>query len=61
MLPDIKRILYATDLSENAKYAYGYAADLAKKYDGKLIILFVFETISHVADGFVSDILGQEK
>jgi len=61
MLPKIRRILYATDLSENARYAYGYAADLAAKYDAKVTILFVIEQISHMTDIYVNDILGSEK
>ena len=35
MLPDIKKILYATDLSESARYAFGYAASLADCYGEK--------------------------
>ena len=28
MIPEINKILYATDLSENARYAFSYAASL---------------------------------
>ncbi len=61
MLPEIKRILYATDLSENARYAYGFAADLAARYEAKVTILFVIEKISHMTDIYINDILGNEK
>jgi len=30
MIPEIKKILYATDLSKNSSYAFLYAADMAK-------------------------------
>lgn len=41
MLPQIKKILYATDLSESAKNALGYALSIAKQYDADLILLHV--------------------
>ncbi len=43
MLPQIKNILYATDLSENARYAYNYAASLAQQYEAQITILHVVE------------------
>jgi nucleotide-binding universal stress UspA family protein len=43
MLPQIKNILYATDLSENARYAYKYAASLAQQYEARVTILHVIE------------------
>lgn len=46
MLPKIKRILYATDLSPNSKYACGYAINLAIQHDARLIILHVLEPVS---------------
>ncbi len=39
MVPHIKRILYATDLSKNSSYAFFYAVDLARKYDATIVIL----------------------
>jgi nucleotide-binding universal stress UspA family protein len=38
---DIQKILFATDLSENARYAFAYAASLANLYGASLIILHV--------------------
>ena len=43
MTQEIRRILYATDLSENSAYAFGYALNLAKKYDAEIIILHVID------------------
>ena len=43
MIPQIKRILYATDLSPNSAYAFRYALNAASKYDAKIIILHVIE------------------
>ncbi len=61
MSPEVKRILYATDLSENAKYAFGYASDLANRYDAKLTVLSVIETMSPVADRHIQGTMGLEK
>jgi nucleotide-binding universal stress UspA family protein len=36
---EVKTILYATDLSENARLAYAYALNLAELYGAKLVIL----------------------
>ena len=38
---DIKNILYTTDLSANARYAFAYAISLANLYRAKLTILHV--------------------
>ncbi len=43
MIPNIKKILYATDLSENSAYAFRYAINSALKHDAGIIILHVFE------------------
>jgi nucleotide-binding universal stress UspA family protein len=38
---EIKKILYTTDLSENARYAFAYAVSLANMYGAGLTILHV--------------------
>jgi len=42
----IKKILYATDLTQNSAYAFYYAVDLAQERGAKIIILHVIEPIS---------------
>jgi nucleotide-binding universal stress UspA family protein len=46
-LPDIqiRKILYATDLSPNAYHALGYAVSLASRYDAELSMIHVIEDI----------------
>ncbi|HUJ89452.1 MAG TPA: universal stress protein [Syntrophorhabdales bacterium] len=39
MIPQIKKILYATDLSKNSSYAFYFATDMARKHDAKIVIL----------------------
>lgn len=46
MLPEIKQILYCTDLSKNASYAFKYAAYLAKQTGAKIHMLHVVEKLS---------------
>ena len=46
MIPEIKRILYATDLSPNSAYAFLYAVNSAKKHDASIIILHVIEEMA---------------
>jgi nucleotide-binding universal stress UspA family protein len=45
MIPQIKKILYATDLSKNSAYAFFYAVDMAKKYNATIVILHTVEPI----------------
>ena len=61
MIPEIKKILYATDLSENARYAFGYAVSLADHYDAKITIIHVVEKLTPFANALVEDIVGSEK
>jgi len=44
MTPDIKKILYATDLSPNSAYALRYALQSARLYNAEVIIMHAFET-----------------
>ncbi|MFC1577441.1 universal stress protein [Thermodesulfobacteriota bacterium] len=46
MTAEIKRILYATDLSDNSAYAFRYAINSALKHDAGIVILHVFELIT---------------
>jgi nucleotide-binding universal stress UspA family protein len=61
MVPEIKKILYTTDLSPNARHAFGYAADLAKRYNAMVTILYVIERLNHIAESQVRDLLGKDQ
>ena len=61
MLPRIKNILYATDLSENARYAYNYAASLAQQYGAGITILHVVETLTAETFLQIHGYVGEEK
>lgn len=59
-IPEIKKILYTTDLSENARYAFGYAMSLANRYGAGITILHVLES-SPSSESLVTNIIGEEK
>ena len=45
MIPQIKKILYTTDLSKNSSYAFLFAVDLAKRHNASIVILHAIEPI----------------
>jgi nucleotide-binding universal stress UspA family protein len=55
MIPQIKKILYATDLSDNSAYVLRYAVDFAKKHDSKIIILHVLDTMPPAAKTIIAE------
>ncbi len=61
MIPDINKILYATDLSENARFAFGYAASLANRYTAQITILHVLEELSPTTMLLIGDIVGEKR
>lgn len=64
MLPVISNILYATDLSLNAKHALHYAASIAAKHGAKLTIMHVLpdelEMYSEQAGFDIAAVFGEE-
>jgi len=56
---DIKNILYATDLSENARYAFAYAISLADLYRANLILLHVLSEIPDLIDKNITGYLDE--
>jgi len=62
MLPkvEVKKILYATDLSQSAKHAFAYAISLANAYNASITILHVLFDIPDI-DATASFYIGQEE
>ncbi len=54
MIPRIKKVLYATDLSKNSSYAFLYATDMAKRHDAKIVILHAVEPVPAYVNAYVS-------
>ena len=61
MIPQIKKILYTTDLSDNSAYVFRYAVNFAKKHDAGIIILHVLEPLSVTAKSLTHSHLSVEQ
>ncbi len=61
MIPQIRRILYTTDLSPNSAYVFRYAINSADKHDAKIIILYVLEELSVTTHAMLSSYLNAEQ
>ncbi|MFC1883412.1 universal stress protein [Thermodesulfobacteriota bacterium] len=61
MIPEIKKILYATDLSENSRYAFNYAISLANRFGAGITILYVLEEATPSAESFIINMMGEKK
>jgi nucleotide-binding universal stress UspA family protein len=57
----IKRILFATDLSENARYAFAYAVSLANLYGAGITFLHTLTETSESLDRGVIGHIGAER
>jgi nucleotide-binding universal stress UspA family protein len=53
MLPEIRTILFASDLTEASKHAFSYAASIASRYCARMVFLYVIEDVPHSAKGFL--------
>lgn len=61
VIPEIKKILYTTDLSENSRFAFGYAASIANRYDAAVSVLYVVEDLHAGSETMVAQIVGEER
>jgi len=61
MLPNIQKILYATDLSDNSRRAFGYAAGLAQRYKAQMVVLHVVEPINPNTYMQISSMMGESE
>ena len=57
----IENILYATDLSDNARFAFSYALSLADLYGANLILLHVLPETPDLVDKNVVGYIGEEQ
>ena len=61
MVPDINKILFATDLSKNVRYTFNYTGRLASLNNTGIVLLYLIEDTSKNIDGLLSDFLGTKK
>jgi nucleotide-binding universal stress UspA family protein len=59
---EYNKILYATDLSETGRFAFPYAASIANRYNAKLTVFHVVETVEFekYVVGYISEDLWNE-
>lgn len=58
---DINKILYATDLSKNAHYAFSYAVSLANLYNATIVLLHVLPETPEMMDTRVIGYIGASR
>ncbi|MDW7711792.1 MAG: universal stress protein [Deferrisomatales bacterium] len=61
MVDKIDKILFATDLSENSRHAFRYAAGEAIRHGASLVLIHVIEKVSGEAERLIENLLGEEK
>lgn len=61
MLPEIKKILYATDLSDNSRLAFGYAIAQAEQFGAQLMVVHVIEPVSAYTQSHMSSLMGESE
>jgi len=61
MIPEIKKILYPTDLSETSNFAFSYAASLANRYDAVITVLHILKDVLPTSENLVTNVLGEDK
>ena len=58
---EVKKILYATDLSENARYAFAYAVSLADLYGAGITMIHVLPEVPALLDQSVIGYISEER
>lgn len=60
-MPVVKRVLFATDLTANARHAFSYAAGEATRHGAAMVLLHVLETIPGSIHGRLESLFGAER
>jgi nucleotide-binding universal stress UspA family protein len=60
MLPTVKTILYATDLSPESPFVFRYAMSLAQQYDASIHIVSVLEPLGGFAQNLVQQYMDED-
>jgi len=61
MIPEYRKILYATDLSVNSAHAFRHAVSLARHYRGEVVLLHVMPEVDPAMINYVATVVGEEK
>lgn len=58
---EVRKILYATDLSENARFAFAYAVSLARLYGAGMVLLHVLPEVPESLDAHVEGYISADQ
>ena len=61
MLAKVEKILYATDLSPNARVVFNYAVSLARRFGAEIHLLHVLEPLGPTGRSLVRNVLPEER
>jgi nucleotide-binding universal stress UspA family protein len=61
MIPQIRSILYTTDLEPHAPGVFGYAVSLAQRHDAKIVLLHVIEPLGPTAQSLVRNVVPKDQ
>ena len=61
MIPQYKKILYATDLSLNSAHAFKHAISLARYYKAQVILLHILPEVDAATMNYVATVMGSDK
>ncbi len=59
MAPRIQKILFASDLTENSRYAFEFASSLSSRYDAGLVLVHVIEELHTGINYRIDSVLGE--
>jgi nucleotide-binding universal stress UspA family protein len=60
-IPQIRKILFTTDLSKQTRHAFNFAVGLANQYGATLTILYVMEDVSPTQSANLQGFIGEER
>jgi len=61
MIPDYKKVLYATDMSVNSAHAFKHAISLARRYNAKVVLLHILPEVDSATMNYVATVMGEEQ
>jgi len=61
VIPEIKKVLFATDLSDNARHAFSYAASEATRHNAGMVLVHVIEKTPGSIHAQLEGLFGAEK
>lgn len=61
MIPQYKTILFASDLSANAAFAFRHAVALARAHQGQITLLHVLPEVDAAVLNYVSTVMGEDR